>query len=311
MKLPYRLYKVIQRTAALLTIVVLMLTMQTARAQQSASYTQYMDNLTPLNPAASLLDKAASVSTLVRNQYVGVQGAPNTFIFNANMPLENINGAAGLVINNDNFAVEHQFEINAYFAKAVQLGENSFLSVAIDAGLRNYIADYSSLAPEDPAFRNDIRETKPNIGFGVLYFSNEYYIGVSVPQLTFRDLGDGSLLNNDYFRNHYYFSGGIIENLGDDVKIKPATIVSYVRGVPLIADISTTFYFKEVLGLGVNYRTNNEMAGIVSYNLGQFHIGYSYQFGLTSSNIGGLNNATHEITLSYRFGKGAPVAKLL
>jgi len=280
-------------------------------AQESASYTQYMDNLTPLNSAYSLLDKAGSINTLVREQYVGIQGAPNTFIFNGNIPIESLNGAAGLIINNNNFAVEHQTEVNGYFAKAIQLAENQYLSVSLDGGVRSYVADYSGLAPDDPAFRSDVREFKTSIGFGVLYYTNEYYLGFSLPQLTLRTLGDGSVLDNNYFRNSYYFSGAIIENLGEDIKIKPATLVSYTRGVPLIADISTTFYFKDVLGLGVDYRTNNEMAGIISLALGSFHVGYSYQFGTTSNNLGGINNATYEVTLSYRFGKGAANPKLL
>jgi len=291
--------------------VFLVFVINAVKGQQSASYTQYMDNLTPLNPAYSLLDKAGSVNTLVRSQYVGIQGAPNTFIFNGNLPIESINGAAGLIVDNDNFAVEHQIAVNAYFGKAVQLTDKNYLSVALDLGFRNYVADYSGLAPNDPVFFNDVRETKANIGFGIMYFSDEYYFGVSVPQLTFRDLGNGSLLDNNYFRNNYYFSAGVIENLNDDMKIKPAVLVSYVRGVPLIADISTTLYFKSAFGIGVNYRTNNEMAAIVSYNINSFHIGYSYQFGLTTNNIGGISNATHEVTLSYRFGKASGTTKLL
>jgi len=296
---------------ALIAGMFLFFAVNTALGQQSASYTQYMDNLTPLNSAYSLLDSAGSINSILREQYAGVQGAPYTFIFNGNLPLEAVNGAVGLVINNDNFAVEHQTEMNAYFAKSVRLTEKGYLSVAINAGFRNYAADYSTLAPNDPAFRSDVRETKANVGFGVLFFTNEYYFGVSVPQLTLRSLGEGSLLDNNYFRNSYYFSGGVIEELNNDIKIKPAALISFVRGIPLIADISTTFYFKEKFGIGINYRTNNEMAVIVSFNVNSFHIGYSYQFGVTSSNIGGFNNATQEVTLSYRFGKGMAKPKLL
>ena len=290
----------------------LIITSIRVEAQQGASYTQYMDNLTPLNSAYSLLDKAASVNTLFRTQYVGIQGAPNTSIFNGNLPLPNISSAAGLIINNDNFAVEHQTEFNAYFAKSVQLGENSFLGVSLNAGVRSYIADYAGLAPGDPVFTDDIRETKASVGFGVLYFTDKFYIGLSVPQLTFRDLGDGSILNNNYFRNHYYFSAAYLLSLnGDnnDIQMKPATLVSYVRGVPMIADFSTTVYFKNAFGIGVNYRTNAEMAAIVSYNISNFHIGYSYQFGTTSNNLSEFSNATHEITLGYRFGKEASTPK--
>jgi len=53
------------------------------------------------------------------------------------------------------------------------------------------------------------------------------------------------------------------------------------------------------------------MAAILSYNLDQFHIGYSYQFGTSDVNLGVANNATHEVTLSYHFGKNIGKPKLL
>jgi type IX secretion system PorP/SprF family membrane protein len=290
----------------------LLLLLNTASAQQQAVYTQFMDNLTPLNSAAALLDPVSSVSTLVREQYVGIQGAPNTFILNGNMPLESINGAVGLVINNDNFAVEHQFLVNVYFSKGIQLTEKNYLSVSLDAGVRNYVADYAGLAPGDPVFTDDIHETMPNIGFGVmLYSSDHYYLGVSVPQLTFRELGDASLLENNYFRNHYYFSGGYLADMADNIRIKPAVLVSYVRGVPVAADFSATFYFADALGVGFDMRTTAEAAFLVSFNVKGFHIGYSYQFGTSDINPGGVNNATHEVSLSYRFGRNSDKAKLL
>jgi type IX secretion system PorP/SprF family membrane protein len=279
--------------------------------QQAFSYTQYMDNLTPLNPAYSLLDKSGSINTLARKQWIGIDGAPTTFLFNGDIPLESINGSAGLILFNDQFAVEHQTEVNAYFAKGIQLGEKDYLGVSINAGLRNYIAGYSTLDPSDPAFRNDVRETKPNIGFGIMYYTDWYYIGVSVPELTINSLGTASVQDNTNFRNHYYFSGAFITNVNDDIEFKPATLISYANGVPLIADISGTFYMKQTFGIGLNYRTNNEMAGIITLNINTFHVGYSYQFGTTSNNLGGYNNATHEISLSYRFGKGALKPKIL
>jgi type IX secretion system PorP/SprF family membrane protein len=299
--------------AATLVSIIFFLTLATkVNAQNSQfSYTQYMDNLTPFNPAYSLLDKAASINTLARRQWLGVDGSPTTFLANVNIPLESIDGAAGLIVMNDKFAIEHQTEVNAYFAKAIQLSSKNFLSVSLNAGIRNYVANYSSLDATDPVFANDVRETKPNLGFGVMFYTDWYYVGISVPELTITSLGTASVQDNNNFKNHYYFSGALITDLDDDVIFKPATLVSYVQGVPLIADFSGTFILKQTLGLGVNYRTNNEMAGILTINVDNFHIGYSYQFGVASDNLGGFNMPTHEITLSYRFGKGAGKPKLL
>src|SRR5471030_1579833 len=88
--------------------------LQGVKAQQFFSYSQYMNNLTPLNSAYSMLDNNGSINALVRKQWVGIPGAPTTYIFNANLPLEPIGAATGLVAMDDQFAVEHLTEINAY-----------------------------------------------------------------------------------------------------------------------------------------------------------------------------------------------------
>ncbi len=283
-----------------------------AQAQTSAfSYTQYADNLTPLNPAYSLLDKAGSLNTMARKQFVGINGAPTSLLINANFPIASINGSAGLIVLNDQIAVERQTEVNAYFAKAIQLGENDYLAVSLNAGLKNYVANYSSLADSDPEFANDIRQTKPNIGFGVMYFTDWYYIGVSVPELTITSLGTASVQNNTNFVNHYYFAGALLTDVSEDIKFKPSVLLSYAKGTPVRTDLTGTFYMKEVLGLGLGYHVSSQLAGILTVNVDQFHIGYSYQFGTSSNNLGGFNTATHEVTLGYRFGSGAGKAKLL
>ncbi|HVW94509.1 MAG TPA: PorP/SprF family type IX secretion system membrane protein [Mucilaginibacter sp.] len=293
-------------------ITALMATGKIAGAQtQQFSYTQYMDNLTPLNPAYSVLDQAWSVNTMARKQWVGIDGAPTTFLINGNMPLSSINASAGLVVLNDKFAIERQTEANAYFAKAIQLGQNNYLAVSLNAGLRNYVANYSQLDPGDPVFANDVRQTRPNVGFGVMYFSDWYYLGVSVPELTITSLGTASVQDNNNFKSHYYFTGALLTRFDDDFTFKPSVLFSYARGVPLITDFSGIVYVRQTLGIGGSYRLNAEAAGIITLNLDQFHIGYSYQFGTSSDNLGGFHMATHEVTLGYRFGKGITKRKLL
>lgn len=289
------------------------LSLTAAKAQQLFTYTQYMNNLTPVNHTYSLLDNNGNVSAMYRKQWMGIDGSPSTFLFSSAFPLENIKSAAGITVMDDQFAVEHQTEVNAYFAKSVQLAENNYLAVSLDAGIRRYTANYSSVGPDDPTFlNNDVRETRPNLGFGVMYYSDNYYVGVSLPQLNLRSLGNGSIETNAYFRNHYYVQGAyLFGNEGGNFRVKPAFLFQATRGIPAVADISTTFYIKEALGVGVNYRTNNEMAGILTVNLDSFRLGYSYQFGTANDNIGGFNFATHEITLTYRFGKNLSNHKLL
>jgi type IX secretion system PorP/SprF family membrane protein len=295
--------RAVANSITLLGITLLLLTSGRALAQQNTfSYNQYADNLTPVNPAYSLLDKAGNVNILGRRQFIGLEGAPTSLLMSASFPLESIGAAAGLFLVNDKFAVENQTEVNAFFAKSIQLANSAYLSVSINAGIRSYLANYSTLDPNDPVFSQDVRETKPNIGFGVMFYSDNYYVGVSVPELSFRYLGTASVQQANYLRSHYYFCGGALIKLNDDIQFKPASLVSYLQGSPVIADFSGTIYLKEQLGLGVNYRTNKQVAGIISVNANSFKVGYSYQFGTSSSNLGGYNNATHEVSISYRWG---------
>ena len=305
--------EILTKRLNLLALFILLLTgINNAGAQQQGlTYTQYMDNLTPLNPAYSLLDKAGSVSTLARKQWIGIPGAPTTFLATLNLPFEDINASAGLIVLNDQFAIENQTEANAYFAKGIQLGQNDFLAVSLNAGVRDYVANYAQLDPNDPQFRNDIRSIKPNIGFGVMYYSDTYYIGISVPELTITSLGTASQQSGINFDNHYYIAGGLLTDLDEDIKFKPAALVAYTKGIPVTADFSGTIILKEQLGIGVDYRTTKQAAGILTINVDNFHIGYSYQFNTASQDLGGINIPTHEVTLSYRFGSGANTPKLL
>ncbi|WP_439698331.1 PorP/SprF family type IX secretion system membrane protein [Mucilaginibacter sp. AW1-7] len=270
--------------------------------QQIYNYSQYADNLTAVNPAYSILDKAGSVSVLGRKQFIGIDGAPSSLMLNANFPIESINGAAGVYVLNDQAAVEKQIEANVFFAKGVQLTQTDYLAVALNLGVRNYVGNYSQLDATDPQFMNDVRETKPNIGFGVMLYSANYYLGLSVPEFTIRSLGTASQQQANYLRTHYYFTGACLADVSDDVKVKPATLVSYVNGSPVLANISGTLYLKEQLGIGLNYRTDKKAAAMLSVIGKAFRVGYSYQFGTSSNNLGGVNITTHEVSISYRFG---------
>lgn len=290
-----------------------LLACSTAHAQQPFTFTQYMDNLSPINAAYSLLDKAGAVHALVRRQWVGIEGAPSTLIANGHLPVPSFGSAVGMNIMHDEFGPEKMTEVSAFLAKSVRLSETEYLAASMGFGVRRYEARYSNLDPSDPLFQDDILETVSTFSLGVMYFIPEkFYMGVSVPRISFRELGRASEEGSRYWKNQYYLTAGYLAPLGENLKIKPAVLASYATNLPLHADFSTTLYLKERIGLGLNYRTNNEMGGILSVFLNsRLRFGYSYQFGLDSYRLGQANDGTHEITLGYRFGEGALRSRLL
>jgi len=286
--------------------ILLILMVFKTKAQPALTYTQYMDNLVPINPASSLSNTDGTVHVMARNQWLGIKGAPFLFLFDGSTPLNN-NASAGIIASDNELGVEQVTRFDGFFAKAIQLNETLNLGVSLNAGFRYYTTNYAALDPNDPAIQNDVKDFKPNIGFGVILYSDDYYVGLSLPQITISNLGNSSFLDNNNFRNQYYLSAGFTTELDEDFKLKPATLLYYSRGVPFTANVSSKLYIKETLGLGLNYSTTKDVAALFSLDLDLFHVGYSYQFGTSSANIGQLSNATHEIMLTFILGKGNQV----
>ena len=281
-----------------------------AKAQDFFNYIQSTNNLTPLNSAYSLTENNGSVNALLRKQIVGVPGSPSTFIFNASVPIEGMKAATGVIAMDDEVAVEHLTELNIFFAKSVQLTQNKFLGVSMNAGIRKYLANYSSLDANDPLFTNDVRQTQPNLGFGVMLYSDDYYLGISVPELTIKALGSASIDNVNYLKTHYNMSAAYLINTSESVIFKPAALITYSAGTPVLADLLSSIFFKKTIGFGLDLRTNKQVAGVLSLCLNNMQIGYSYQFP-TSFNNSGVNFATQGLTFSCRFGKNLGERKLL
>nr|WP_294945062.1 type IX secretion system membrane protein PorP/SprF [uncultured Mucilaginibacter sp.] len=81
------------------------------------------------------------------------------------------------------------------------------------------MANYSTLDACGPFYRKDVRETEPDIGFGAMLYGDNYYVALSVPELSFRNLGNTSVQQANYLHSHYYFSGGFLARLNEDVQL--------------------------------------------------------------------------------------------
>lgn len=274
-----------------------------ALAQQQFTYTQYIDNPVPLNPAWSLTKEEGSVTLLGRKQWINVEGAPSTFMVNGFTPLQEIGASAGFTAMADKVGPESLAEFNLFFAKAVRLGDDLFLSTSITGGLRNYNAEYSRLLPDDPTIANaDIRENRLNVGVSVMVFvAKKFYAGISLPRINLQGSKLGTV-ENGYFKNFYFANVGYNHDISDEFKLETASVLAFTPNVPLQLDVSGKVWVKDAFGLGLNYRTNNETAILTSFRTSAFSVGYSYSFVFGNNRITGFQNSTHEITFGIRFG---------
>ena len=274
------------------------------QAQQPLTYTQHGQVQTAINPAASLLQQEGAISVIGRRQWVGLDGAPTVFWGSGHIGLRSIGATAGINIRHESMAVEKLTEVSAFFAKSVRISESEYLGLSLNAGVGYLEGNYSGLDPIDPTVRDDIRETDALVGFGiVLYRPEKYYVGLSLPRLMLGNLGVTGDSRYD-FRNMYHLSAGAVFPISPDFHFRPSLLVTYSESLRPQAEASALVFIKRVFGIGANVRSYGELAAMAQFNFAGIGIGYAYQFNPKNEPLNrSINNSTHEIGISYRFGK--------
>src|SRR5690606_21968357 len=211
-----------------LIFTVVLATVTSLHAQQPLTHTQYGQLRTVINPAASLMRMGGEVAVIGRRQWVGIDGAPTVFWGSGHIGLQKIGATTGISIRHESMAVEKLTEASAFFAKSVRISETEYLGLSLNAGFSYMDGRFSQLAPMDPAFREDVRETDALVGFGVmLYRPERYYVGLSLPRLMLGNLGVGGGESRYNFRNLYHLTAGALFNMGPDFQFRPSVLVTY------------------------------------------------------------------------------------
>ncbi|MDQ6469845.1 type IX secretion system membrane protein PorP/SprF [Flavobacterium sp. LHD-80] len=273
-----------------------------AYAQQEPQYTQYMYNTLTVNSAYAGSLGHLAITGLYRTQWVGLDGAPTTQSFTLDTPIAKNVGLGLSVINEEIGPSEEQF-IDANFSYTIQSGQTHKLSFGVKGGGRVLNIDWTKGSHRDPdvVFRENItNKFVPVVGAGLYWHGERDYIGLSIPNFLTRERYNYDDIADDLVneRMHLYLIGGIVFDLSAHTKFKPAMLVKYVSGAPLIADFSANFLFNDVITLGASYRTSDSVSAMAALQIApQFTVGYAYDY--TTTELQNYNSGTHEIMLRF------------
>jgi len=294
--------KMIQKIAV---IVMLLLFSFDSFGQQDPMYTQYMYNTLSVNPGYAGSRDALSITGLIREQWVGIDGAPSTQCLTMHSPVYNDNMGLGLSVVNDRVGPIHQTMLFADYSYSINTTENAKLAFGLKAGVNILQADLLALHPNnpgDPAIFNADNKILPNVGAGVYYYSDKGYIGLSVPKLleqSIQSYNNGTVKEN-LERRHYFLIAGYVFDLSENVKFKPSFLVKAVQGAPLSVDLSGNFFFNDKFGIGLAHRLDDSFSGLLQYYFTpQFRVGYAYDFTMTE--LRHFNSGSHELMVGYDF----------
>ena len=282
----------------LCALTMLVCTSSSLYAQQDPQYTQYMYNLSVVNPAYAGSKEAISLGGLYRNQWTGFDGAPRTFTFFGHSP---IGGNVGLGLSLIADEIGPVRETNAYIdvSYTVVLGRETNLSFGLKGGVTFHDinigpGEIDVIDPNDPFFSTSVSSATPNFGAGAFLHSEKFYVGLSMPNfLESTHLNEDGLLFGSETQ-HYFVTSGYVFRLSDNVKLKPSFMVKSALSAPVSFDLNANFLLYERLELGASYRYEDSFSGLVNFAITpSLRIGYAYD--AVTSDIRSVANSSHEV----------------
>jgi type IX secretion system PorP/SprF family membrane protein len=284
-----------------LTLIFILFAGLAGYAQQDPLFSQYMFNKLTVNPGYAGSREVFSADMIYRYQWVGIPGAPKTLTLSMHAPLRNDHIGLGGYIYSDQIGPVVDQGALATYAYRVNLPKGR-LSFGLQAGIKYYNVDWNMIFVEDPdfSFQGDQQnKITPDANFGIYYYSNHLYAGVSSKQLLQNEYGmvtvNGKKTYSKLLR-HFYGIAGLAIPVSDNVIFRPSALVKYVKNAPWQLDLNASFLFSDLFWLGTTYRTNGDLVFLTEINIARkYRIGYSYDVNVKEMTHD--NSGSHEIRL--------------
>lgn len=286
-----------------LSLLLALLTISFSVAQQDSQFTQYMYNTQSFNAAYTGTRGSLSAIALYRNQWVGLEGAPETLNFAIQSPIGFHGVSLGLGFMSDKIGPASTSTVNADFGYVIRISESAELSFGIKAGLSLLDLDPNKLLIYDPNDYNLAQKNyaTPVVGTGFYLFSEKWYVGLSTPNFLETKHYSDVRVSTATEKTHIYLIGGYVFELNDNLKLKPAVLAKAVWGAPAAIDISANALFYERITFGLAYRLGSAVSALAGFQVNDnIMIGYAYDYETTE--LSRYNSGSHEIFLRFELG---------
>ncbi|MFV8326610.1 type IX secretion system membrane protein PorP/SprF [Flavobacterium sp. ZS1P14] len=282
------------------------------KAQQNPHYTQYMYNMNVINPAYAGSKEAISFGLLYRKQWVNIEDAPTSFTFSGHAPTGN-NVGLGLSFISDKIGPVTEQNVYGDFSYTLKLNETHRLALGLKAGVSFHqvgLRDIQSSLP-DPSegiFGEDINDSSLNMGVGAFYYTDKYYVSLSVPNMLKSAHLDynGREYGSDV--SHYFLTAGYVFDINYELKFKPSFMLKSAFNVSPSLDVSANFLYLEKFELGATYRLEDSFGAMINFAITpELRIGYAYDHVI--SDLKTTAPSSHEFVLLYDLSLSKKVSR--
>ncbi|RYG20040.1 MAG: type IX secretion system membrane protein PorP/SprF [Chitinophagaceae bacterium] len=305
-------------------------------AQQRPHYSQYLQNMSVLNPAVTGLNTGMDLRFGVRTQWQGLNDAPKTGYVTFSTPISFGGDMAnyrssdlgvtqpetkdemfdytasmshhsmGVLFLSDKTGPLNRIVGNLTYAYHLAIGEKANLSFGVGLGVNRLGLNAQALVFEemdDPVVggtSSEINKYTPDLNAGIYFYSSNFYIGASMQQIIKNKLAfDGSFSTGKEVA-HYFLTGGYQFWINNDFSVTPSVMLKVVNPLPKAFDMNLKFAYRDTFWVGGGYRKNDAFFGNVGFNVAKI-VGIGYSFDYTTSNIKTVSSGSHELNLRVLF----------
>ncbi len=281
-----------------------------ATGQQFPLYNQHFVNGNLHNPANFGQNDYTQIFGMFRQQWTGIQNAPQTQFLTVDGPINDRVGV-GMILINDSENILSRTTFMGTFSYSVPLSEDHGIAFGISLGVLQNRIDFDKVNSQQQVFDNSLFSGRENnssaeASAGIRYKFKGLRAGFGAHDL-FASRFDYE--NNDGTESlafelvrQYIASASYRFDVLPKISIEPKVLIRATQGLPSQLEANAIFTYDNNIWAGATYReTENWAFSLGTFVYDKITIGYSYE--MNTGSFGDNSGESHEFVVGYRFGK--------
>ncbi len=320
---------------------ILLLSGQWVFGQQLPQFSQYMQNMYVLNPAASSLFNDIDINLGFRQQWAGFDGAPQTYYVSGTVnlgkqpktsgylysipishremlnreitgrkPKHVVGGMAAI----DEYGVFKRSSIMASYSYHMPLGDKYWLAIGTSLGWYGLNFAQNDIILENPTdntyndfIANGSQSNLLDVNAGVYVYSDRAFVGYSIYQIGQNEIDLGNKetpvnLSNAKLKIHQFATVGYKIPVSENLDLTPSVMFKILGAAPVSFDINLKADVYQKFWLGFSYRNEDAVSLLVGLHINDWmKFGYAYDY--VTSEINNISSGSHELLLGFQFNR--------
>jgi type IX secretion system PorP/SprF family membrane protein len=273
------------------------------------------------NPGFSGVEGVSRATALFRSQWSGYQptyyggGAPTTQLITFSTPLPKLKSGVGGYILNDKLGPQSNLEAKVSFAYHLPVRDGK-ISFGISTGLYSQTIDsdlYRAIHEDDPhlppANYGKFSQIKPDIGAGIFFKKEKYYVGVGFSHINQSKFDFMPFNQSNRLETHAYISAGYFYELNFDTRIQFVTLIKS-DFVKTQYDLGAIAHLKNTMWAGLSFRQSEAAIVLLGWSfLKDKTLKAGYSMDVIVKDRAAKQPLSHELMVSYDLPMSPGVGK--